>query len=468
MGELAALLASAPEVAVHCGGQATTRDELTSEADAVAATLRAAGVGEGDVVGVRLGNDARTVATLFGVWRVGAAYLPLNPRAPDAEVAEVLVAVRPAALVDADGTRRLEGSVPVGPSVALVQLTSGTTGRPKPVPLLHRNVLDLLDRVVGSIRTAPNPEVRPAKAPMPNLVPVPLSTWAGIYQVLFAFRVGAPAVLMPRFDTAEFARLVAEHGIRSTVLPPAAMTMLTDDEGLADLAPLRMIRSISSPLSPVQARRFHERFGIVVLNSYGQTELGGEVVGWTAADSRQHGEDKLGSVGRPHAGVEVRADDATGELLVRTPATTAGEVAGDLADRLLDGGWFRTGDLGRVDGDGFVWVEGRVSDSINRGGLKVFPAQVEEVLRLAPGVRDVAVVGVPDDRLGDVPWAFVVGAVDEAALAALCKEQLSPYKVPVRFVPIAELPRNEAGKVLKRQLVAEATEPATPRPGPGS
>ncbi len=134
---------------------------------------------------------------------------------------------------------------------------------------------------------------------MPNLVPVSLSLWAGIYQVLFAFRVGAPVVLMERFEPSEFARLVQQFGIRSTVLPPAAMTMLSDDESIRDLAPLRMIRSITAPLSPAQARRFRDRFGVVVLNSYGQTELGGEVVGWNAADARAHGEEKLGSSAVP-------------------------------------------------------------------------------------------------------------------------------------------------------------------------
>ena len=102
---------------------------------------------------------------------------------------------------------------------------------------------------------------------MPNLVPVSLSLWAGIYQVLFAFRVGAPVVLMERFDTREFAALVRAFEIRSTVLPPAAMTMLADDETVDDLAPLRIVRSITAPLSPAQARRFHDRFGVVVLNS---------------------------------------------------------------------------------------------------------------------------------------------------------------------------------------------------------
>jgi acyl-CoA synthetase (AMP-forming)/AMP-acid ligase II len=128
--------------------------------------------------------------------------------------------------------------------------------------------------------------------------------------------------------------------------------------------------------------------------------------------------------------------------------------------RLVDG-WFHTGDLGRVDDEGFLWIEGRVSDMINRGGLKVFPEEVAEVIRLSPDVAECAVAGVPDDRLGEVPWAFVVprdgATVDAEALDALCREHLAPYKIPVRFEPLDALPRNEVGKVLLRELVSIAS-----------
>jgi acyl-CoA synthetase (AMP-forming)/AMP-acid ligase II len=217
------------------------------------------------------------------------------------------------------------------------------------------------------------------------------------------------------------------------------------------------VRSISAPLSPLQARRFRDRFGIAVLNGYGQTELGGEIVGWTGADTKEFGDTKLGAVGRPHKGVLVRRDDA-GELQVRTPAMSAGYANGvELSDRLTDDGWFRTGDIGHIDDDGFVWIDGRVSDMINRGGLKVFPEEVAEVLRLSPSVADAAVAAAPDERLGQVPFAFVVptageSEVDVVALEALCREHLAPYKVPVRIEVVDELPRNEIGKLVLREL----------------
>jgi acyl-coenzyme A synthetase/AMP-(fatty) acid ligase len=227
------------------------------------------------------------------------------------------------------------------------------------------------------------------------------------------------------------------------------MTMLADDDAVADLSPLRYVRSITAPLSPLAARRFHDKFGVTVLNGYGQAEIG-EVIGWTAADAREHPE-KLGAVGRPHPGVDIKVagDEDVGELLVRPPRTAAGLDA----DRLDDDGFVHTGDLARVDDEGFVWIEGRIGDVINRGGNKVFPDHVEEVLRLSPAVRDVAVVGVADERLGEVPVAFVVGEVDGTDLEALCREHLVPYKVPADFVFVDSLPRNDVGKVLRRQLI---------------
>ena len=418
--------------ALYVGDEVHSWGELRARAEAIAA-----GVEPGRPVPVMLPNGAELVATLFGVWRGGGVYVPLNPRLGPDDLAH--------ARADAEAA-----AADLPPDAALIQFTSGTTGRPRPVVLTHSGVLTLLDGVIAKLRGGGRPAG--GRPPMPNLIPVSLSLWAGIYNVLFALRVGAPVVVMDGFDPVELATLVRRHGIRSTVLPPAAMVALVDDPRVTDLAPLRFVRSITAPLSPLQARRFRDRFGIAVLNSYGQTEIGGEIVGWSAADSRAFGEAKLGSVGRPHAGVEVRTA-ASGELEVRTPAL----AAGDLSDRLTTDGWFRTGDVGRVDEDGFVWIEGRLSDMINRGGLKVHPDQVEEVLRLDPGVADAAVVGVPDERLGEVPVAFVVPAPGRLAptsdgLSGLCRAHLAPYKVPVRFETVDALPRNEVGKLQRAML----------------
>ena len=459
--------ASPDEVLVYAGEQQVTREQLTADALAVRAALIDAGVPTGSPVAVMLGNGPETLATIFGVWAATAVSVPVNPRLTDFEIARLLDAVPPAALIttadnvdrfpdydftvlDAVGVRLgrprdTSATEPFDTNIALVQTTSGTTGPPTPVPLRHSQVLTLLDGVLETVRTA----TRRDTPTMPNLIPVSLSLWAGIYNVCFAFRVGAPVVLMERFEPRELARLAAEHGIRSVVLPPAAMAMCCDDAELESLAPLRYVRSITAPLSPFLARRFHDRFGIAVLNCDGQTELGGEVVGWSAAHWREFGDTKLGAVGRPHAGVELRVDDA-GELWVSTPASR--DSPASLGERSTPDGWVRTGDHGRVDDDGFLWIEGRVSDMVNRGGLKVFPAEVEEVLRSVPGVRDVAVVGIPDERLGEVPVAAVVGDADPGELESQCRAHLAPYKVPVRFVIVDALPRNEVGKILRAEV----------------
>lgn len=487
---LAALLLEPPEgstpdeVVIHAGASTVTRAALTEQVLGLRDALLGAGVGAGEPVAVMLGNTPDAIAALFGVWVAGAVHVPLNPRLADDEIERLLDAVVPAAAVTTAEHADRFADLPTvviddglsvrkpapraarspGPGydgdVALVQLTSGTTGRAKPVLLTHAGVLALMD---GVLRTVRGKDANAGKrSSTPNLIPVSLSTWAGIYNICFAFRVGAPLVLMERFEPEAFAELVDRHGISSVVLPPAAMAMLSDDDAVTSLGTLRWVRSISAPLSPFQARRFHDKFGVGVLNSYGQTELGGEIIGWSAADWRAWGSTKLGAVGRPHEGVEVQVVD--GEICVRAPARAAGyadETA--MSDRVTADGWFRTGDVGRVDDDDFVWIEGRVSDQINRGGMKIVPAEVEEVLRAAQGVREAAVVGVPDDRLGEVPVAFVVGtadAVDPATLEAHCRAHLSPWKIPTRFTAVVALPRNEAGKVLTRELTRMEKETA--------
>jgi acyl-CoA synthetase (AMP-forming)/AMP-acid ligase II len=460
------------DVVVHCDDGETTRRELRDQAAALATVLREHDLA-GRAIGVLMPNVAGAIAAWFGVWQAGATFVPLNPRVPAAELARMIDVTGVAAVVtDATGNafgdrqRWDAGALAVvaldpaspratAPGEAIVQFTSGTTGRPKAVVLRHDTVRELLDNVIGSLRGDTR---RRERAPMPNLVPVSLSLWAGIYQVLFAFRLGAAVVLMERFEPREFARLVARYGIRSSVLPPAAMVMLVRDENVTSLEPLRYVRSVSAPLSPVHARAFHERFGTAILNGYGQTELGGEVVGWTAADWKRFGPGKLGAVGRPHAGIDVRVatEGEVGELEIRSPSPLdAADPA--LAGRVTDDGWLRTGDLGRIDDDGFVWIEGRVSSMINRGGLKVFPDEVEEALRTFDGVADVAVAGVPDARLGEVPWAFVVVApgarVEGDALRAWAHERMAPYKVPAGVTIVDALPRNEIGKLLRQDLV---------------
>jgi acyl-coenzyme A synthetase/AMP-(fatty) acid ligase len=449
--------------------------ELTAAAaraavDALAERLRAAGAGPGLAVAVQRPNDTSAIVAMFAVWRAGAVFVPINPRSPVSERDAALDATGPVAVVVDDAVTIRDDARRYDPSAAFVLWTSGTTGRPKPIVHTHVAYLELLDRVLGPLRgrAADAAVAGSTRRPTPNLVPVGLSLNAGIYNVLFGLRAGAAVVVLDRFTPAAFADAVARHQIRSSVLPPAAITMLNDDPLVGDLVPLRYVRSITAPLSPLQARRFADRFGVAVLNGYGQAEIG-EVIGWTAADAREHPE-KVGAIGRPHPGVAIRVADpdehGVGRLLVRPPSMAIddgdGPGHGDaLRERVDADGYVDTGDLARVDDDGFVWIEGRAGDVINRGGNKVFPEHVEEVLRLVPGVSDAAVVGGPDDRLGEVPVAFVVAetSVIDAELDATCRAHLVAYKVPVAYHRIDSLPRNEIGKLLRRDLVARLARP---------
>ena len=435
--------------------RALTRTAFTARVEEMAQALAGASVTPGVPVAV-VGEGIEMLVAMFAIWRNEQVFVPVNPRQPEAAIRDVLDRTDAAMVVSDTAVTRRKSATTHPYDTAFVLWTSGTTGRPKAVLHTHTAYLEIIDRVLKPLRAKPSAA---RTEPSPNLIPVSMALNAGIYNSLFGLRAGAPLVLMGAFTTTTFATLVERHAVRSTVLPPAAMAMLSDDEALTSLAPLRYVRSITAPLSAFQARRFTERFGVTVLNGYGQAEIG-EVIGWTAADAKAH-PDKVGAVGRPHAGVDVRIEDpdanGVGELLVRPPNHAAGYADGtSLTDRLTADGHVRTGDLARIDVDNFVWIEGRQGDLINRGGNKVFPDEVEEVLRTVAGVQDVAVSGAPDDRLGEVPVAFVVGTADHAELEAACREHVVAYKVPVRFHSVRSLPRNEAGKILRKDLVEPA------------
>lgn len=461
---------------------------MQQEAARVAQALRECGVTERQPVAHVVESGVTALNVMFGVWLAGAVYVPINGRLTQAEITAQLTAAPPAAAVarvahHTDGTiawvleapdRDWSAQAAVAPwqgelppaGTALVMRTSGTTGTAKPVVLSHDGVTEGIDTVLSSLRAKRTDTLRPQRRSMPNLIPTSLAQWAGIWNVLFALRAGSPVVLMDRFDTVQFASLVRRHDIRSTVLAPAMMAMLTEDPRIMDLAPLTMARSVTAPLTPHQARAFKAKFAIEIMNGYGQTELGGEVVGWTAKDLREHGDDKLGSVGRPHKGIDVLIRDEAGaalrpgdvgEIWIRSPFAT--KDVGVAAQHVE--GFLRTGDIGHVDEDGFLWLEGRASEVINRGGLKVLPQEVEEKLCACPEVAEACVAGVPDARLGEVPVAWLRAApgatVDPRAILAGLRDTLAGYKVPIHAEVVSQLPRNEIGKVLRRTLVEQWT-----------
>ena len=283
---------------------------------------------------------------------------------------------------------RVEPDAPrvVTPDQAIVQFTSGTTGAPKAVVLRHDTVGELLDTVIGSLRGGRQGE----RAPMPNLVPMSLSLWAGIYQVLFAFKLGAPVVLMEQFEPREFARLVREYGIRSSVLPPAALVMLTDDTAVDDpsnrcatcAACPRRCRP-RTPAASTNASASRSSTATARPSSAARRSVGARPTGRSSgrrSSARSAVRTRRSSSVCAATTVRSARRDEVGELEIRSSSALPPDDAA-MEGRVTPDGWLRTGDLARIDADGFVWIEGRVSAMINRGGLKVFPDEVEECIR---------------------------------------------------------------------------------------
>ncbi|MBA3653994.1 MAG: long-chain fatty acid--CoA ligase [Actinobacteria bacterium] len=256
----------------------------------------------------------------------------------------------------------------------------------------------------------------------------------GIWGVLQSLVGGQQIALMERFEVDGWVARVRQHRPGVTGLPPAGLRMVLD-AGVANdaLASLQAITTGTARVGPELVTEFEDRYGIPVLVTYGATEFAGPIAGWTVDDRKAFGRAKPGSVGRPYKGVEARVID--GVLEVR---------GGHLGPE-----WRRTSDLAHIDDDGFVYIDGRADDAIVRGGFKVSAGAVADVLEQHPAVSGAAVVGRPDERLGEVPVAAVelASPVDPAALDAFLRERLPAYQVPVEIRVVDAIPRNPTMKV---------------------
>nr|WP_047166032.1 fatty acid--CoA ligase family protein [Sphingomonas sp. Y57] len=318
-------------------------------------------------------------------------------------------------------------------------LSSGTTGPPKRLPL----PLHVLQRAVDSA-----PEGEGIDGPPPQINVWPLSGVGGLSLLAASGAQGAPLVLIEKFTAEALADAVRRHRPPMLGLPPAAIRM-TLDAGIPreHLASVTAIYGGSAPLDPDIQERFERHYGIPIHWGLGATEFCGTIVRWTPAMRHAVGDTKRGSVGLPMLGVELRVvdpddgspieDGREGLMQVRCPA--------------IRPGWVGTTDLIRIDADGYVYHLGRHDGAIMRGGFKIMPERVADTLREHRAVRDAAVVGLPDERLGAVPAAMVelhegTGA-DEAALLAHLRERLPATHIPVRIAVADELPRTPSLKV---------------------
>ena len=371
------------------------------------------------------------------------------------EAVGVVVRIPEGATVVTDRTAPGRGErteVPAGTAVQM--LTSGTTGTPKRVPLTYRS---LEESLMGARHYESSRAEGPRLASGIRVTGSPLVHISGIWDTLTSIVAGRRMALMDRFNLDEWTELVRRHRPKAISLVPSALrTVLSADLDPADLSSLQVVTCGTAPLEPETAIAFEDKYGIPVLITYGATEFAGGVTGWTLADHREWSATKRGSVGRAHPGTELRVADPTTDQVLGTGETGVLEVRSTQLG--LDRGWVRTTDLASIDADGFLWLHGRSDDAVIRGGFKIVPTEVQKVLETHPAVREVAVVGLADERLGAVPVAAVElepGAtltVDE--LVEFARRNLTGYAVPVAFRIVDALPRTPSLKVSRPAVLA--------------
>jgi acyl-CoA synthetase (AMP-forming)/AMP-acid ligase II len=469
---IAAVLAVDPDArAIEFAGRWRTWGELGATVESVARAIPRPGT----PVGVVLRNRPGHVAMLLGVLRAGGCVVTINPErgvervrddierldlpylAGAADDLHGLVGSRPraAALVADELGGEVSvtpgaapGAHPDRPGVAVRMLTSGTTGPPKRVDLTYGT----LERVLaGAKHYESSRDVDLRLRSGVAVVNSPLVHLGGVFRVLLCVNDGRSFVLLERFTVDAWVDAVRRHRPRTASLVPAALRMVLEaDVEPADLASIRSVVSGTAPLSADDADAFTKRFGIPVLVSYAATEFGGGVAGWNLADYERFWATKRGSVGRPHAGCDLRVvDPEDGRPLGPDEEGLLEVKAVQLGD---DCPWTRTTDLARIDADGFVWILGRADQAIVRGGFKVHPDDVRAALERHPRVRGAAVVARPDPRLGAVPVAAVELCpgplpVAPSDLAAHASALLARYEVPVEIRIVDELPRTSSAKV---------------------
>jgi len=488
-----------PDARVHLfGGTATTYRELDEQSSHFAAGLREAGLDPGDVVALQLPNLPYFLTAYFGALKAGMVLLPLNPllMAPEIEYhladssAKLLVGFEgmhaeagkaceltgiPLYLLSMGGGALPDGARPVSEllggsapdaaggdvaacnpeDTAVLVYTSGTTGKPKGAELTHFQ-LYMNCTIAGQLFGARDDDV--------TLAVLPFFHVFGLSSIInVSVRYGGCLSIVPRFQPATV--LDAIERDRCTVIggvPTMLHALAEQDITGRDLSALRVAVSGGASLPEDVLRTFENKYGIEVLEGYGMSETA------STCSFNRPGDRRVLSIGKPVWGVTMRVSDAAdrplppgrehvGEILIRGHNVMKGYLGRPEATaEAIRGGWLYSGDLGYMDDDGFYYIVDRAKDLVIRGGYNVYPREIEEVLYAHPDILEAAVVGKPDERLGEEVVAVVVlrpgSELSAAEVIAYCRERLAAYKYPREIRFVAELPKGASGKVLKSAL----------------
>lgn len=415
----------------------------------------------GEVVPLLAHNSVDWVATLFGIVRAGALPAPLNWRLSPAEIAE-LVGARRVVADDAcapllatevlpltgEGTpperpvERLRGGEP-----CLLIHTSGTTGRPKLVPITHEMLVAAIVFMKLEV-----PEAVPGAR---HLSALPLFHIAGLANLAYSLFTGGNLHLMSAFTPASFVDELIERRIQLTQLVPTLINAVEAEVHKRQVKLPDLVEVVygASPIHPDALERAVRTLGCRFRQNYASTETGPLPITTLGPDDHDPARGRLASAGRPSLGWEVRLGEFN-EIQVRGAIPFPGYWGDEAATRavLAPDGFYRTGDIGAFDQDGYLTIVDRLKDMIVTGGENVYAAEVEAVLASAPGVREVAVIGVPHETWGESVHAVVAGDGTAEDLLAWAKVRLAGYKCPTAIVFVDALPRNATGKVLKEPL----------------